>query len=321
MRLTKGQILYALILTAVLGAFGAVYQFYFKEKLAQYAADERFLNTLETTFLDLETTFSGIKPERLISAWRADQQPWADAVQARTSYFNFGDWLEVEGAPQQGEMWKFWYDKTVNARVWELYQKVAERMGNYNNFPPDIRGDLGLKTLDDWQSGDVTQEDVMRELRRLQFGIKLSELLLDSRVSSVQAIQLWPLREEKRFGKILRFQTAGVTLTMAPRDFVELMEKLRLEDRYFSVDGLRVVNTCIACQTEPHYTIDMLLTQARYVEGEQAPAAAAAAATPREAFTGAAPLNSRRPKAEAPPEPGMFGKAWKWFKRTVLVMN
>jgi hypothetical protein len=320
MRLTRGQILYTLTLAAVLGAFGAVYQFYFKEKLAQYAADERFLTTLETTFIDLEKAFSGIKPERLISAWRAEQQPWADSVQARTSYFSFGDWLQVEGEPQQGEMWKFWYDKTVNAKVWELYQKVAERMGTYNNFPPDIRGDLGLKTLDDWKTGDVTRDDVMRELRRLQFGIKLSQLLLDSKASSVQALRMWPIREEKRFGKILRFQTAGITFTMTPKDFVELMEKLRLEDRYFSVDSLRVVNTCIACQTEPHYTIDMLLSQARYVEGAQAPAAAA---TAKEQFIGgsAATMSPRRQREPPPPEPGPIGKAWKWFKRTVLVMN
>lgn len=320
MRLTKGQILYTLTLTAVLGAFGAVYQFYFKEKLAQYAADERFLNTLETTFKDLESAFSGYKPEKLISAWRAEQQPWADAVEARTSYFNFGDWFTIEDRPEQGEMWKFWYDKTVNAKVWALYQKVAERMGNYNLFPQDIRGDLALKTLEDWQTGDVTEKDVMQELQRLEFGIRTCELLLDAKATSVQNIRLWPRREEKRFGKVLQFQTVGLTFTMTPKDFVELMEKLRLEDRYFSVDGLRVINPCIACPTEPNYTIDMLLTQAQYIEGQKA---AAAPVTARDAANmSVTPMNnSRRNREPPPPEPGMFGKAWKWFKRTVLYMN
>lgn len=328
MRMSKGQIVYTLVLASVLAGFGAVYQFYFKLKLEQYAADERWLASLETTFTQLENTFAGYKPEVLITAWRSEQQPWADAVDTRVGYFNYGDWLDVEGRPAEGEMWKFWYEKQVNNRLWELYQKVGQTMGSYNFFPQDIRANLGVKSLEDWQSGDVTERDVMGELQLLELGVKACELLLDNKASSVVDVHIWPVRTEQRFGNDLRFRTVGVSFTMAPRDFVAFLENLRLADRYFHIDGLRVVNTCIACQTEPHYTVDMLLSQARYFPPAQGDAPRGIAMAGGAAGGGAQAVFSNmddgprsRRGAQPEEEPGVFGRAWKWFKYHVLVMN
>lgn len=327
MRMSKGQIVYVAVLAAVLAAFGAVYQFYFKLKLEEYAADERWLASLEATFSQLENTFSGYKPDTLITAWRSEQQPWADAVDSRVGYFNFGNWLDVEGRPGEGEMWKFWYEKQVNNRLWELYQKVGQTMGGYAFFPQDIRDNVGVKSIEDWQSGDVTERDVMAELQLLEIGVKACELLLDNRASSVRDLHIWPVRVDQRFGNNLRFRTIGLSFTMAPRDFVAFLENLRLADRYFHVDALRIVNTCIACQTEPHYTVEMLLSQARYFPPDQGdgPAgivmAGGAPAGGAQAMFNTMEGGRANRRAEPEPEPGIFGKMWKWFKYYVLVTN
>jgi hypothetical protein len=326
MRLSKGQIIYTTVLLAVFAAFGAVYQFYFKLKLEQYAADERWLASMESTFAGLEQTFAGYKPEVLITAWRSEQQPWADSLESRIGYFSYGDWLDVEGRPAEGEMWKFWYEKQVNDRLWALYQKVGQTMGGYNFFPADIRQNLGIKSLEDWQTGDVTEKDVMSELQLLEMGVKACELLLDAKASSVTDVQIWPVRFEQRLGNNLRFRTVGFSFTMTPRDLVAFLEELRLSDRYFHVDGLRIVNTCIACPTEPHYTVDMLLSQARYFGPEPGDVAAGIAVAGGAPGGGAQAAfanmgNRQRQAAEPEPEPGFFGAAWKWFKYNILVMN
>ena len=101
-----------------------------------------------------------------------------------------------------------------------------------------------------------------------------------------------------------------------------------MADRYFSVDGMKITYPYIAYNVEPQLQVQMLLTQANYrkafVEGADKEGAAppGAPGAPGAAPGGFAALQRPTDVQRAPvEEPGVFGKAWKWFKTNVLVMH
>lgn len=351
---TRERIIVGIIFSAILLAFGAVYQFYIKPQLAKYAADLELKNTLEAKFHELETNFSGVLPEVLTAEWRAQVQPWTNAKLERARYFTFGDWNEHETPPKEGPViLKFWYDETSRKMLGDLYQRVAERLGNYYLFPADIRQNLEIPTLEQWQNTDVTEQMVNQALSRLAYGINLCKMLLDAKVTSVRDVRLWPRRRLPALGDLLEFQTAGLSFTITMRDFVNFMEQLRTADRFWTVEALKITYPYVAYPTEPQLQVDMLLTQAGFVGGRKAGAggeAPAGAAVPAAAQAGGTPSSSaptpavdvtgttaqeayqqmmqtrpmltpKRAQQQAEEPTTFLGKAWKWFKYYVLVMH
>ena len=69
-----------------------MYQFYFKQKLEEYAQNAKFKSDLEIALKDLEDTFMKAKPEEVIQLWRGNRQPWLDSVERRTKYFENEAW-------------------------------------------------------------------------------------------------------------------------------------------------------------------------------------------------------------------------------------
>ncbi len=336
--MTKVRIIYAAVLFAVLGAYAAVYQFYFREKLASYRRDEELKQMLDRTYEELRQAFAGVDPDMLTREWRAQIQPWTDAVTERGRYFNFAGWFVHERPPQEGPILKFWYDEQSNKMILALYQKVVERMGRYDLFPPDIRAELGVPTVDDWAGIDVNEALVSEALSRLAFGIRVCEMMLDAKATRISRVAIWPQRIED---ELLRKQTVGLAFSMGARDLVRFIdEQLRTADRYFTIDGLRITYPYIAYNVDPQLNVEMLLTMARY-EPRQAPAApeqlAAAQGAPGvPGMIGVAPPGMMQPRAsqvfddqgmrerrraQQYQEPGFFGKMWKWFKRYVLYTN
>lgn len=332
--MTKGRIIYAGVLIAVLGAYGAVYQFYFKEKLASYREDEADKQLLERMYEDLRQAFSGVDPDLLTREWRGQIQPWTDALTERGRYFHFAGWFQHEQPPKEGPILKFWYDEQSNKLVWALYQKVGERMGRYDLFPQDIRAELGVPTVDDWAGIDVNEGMVSMALGRLNFGIRVCEMLLDAKATRIGRVAIWPQRLED---ELLFKQTIGLSFSINARDFVRLVDdQLRTADRYFTIDALRITYPYIAYNMDPQLNVEMLVSMARYRPREET-VGGAPGQTGDAPAAGVAPPGSMPPRAsqvfndqgmrdrpraqQQVVEPGFFGKMWKMFKRYVLYTN
>jgi hypothetical protein len=325
----KGQLIYAAILLSILGVFAGVYKFYFEAKLAAYTQDENTKKALEAALDDLEQSFSRTDPEVLTREWRGQTVPWSDAVAARAGFFHWGGWYDHETPPKEGPILKFWYDEECRKMLRKLYEKVGEKMGRYDLFPPDIRQNLNIPTLDDWTNIDVQELEVNRQLGRLGFGIMACDLLLNAKASSINDISLWPpIRQAPEFNKLLTLQTVGMSFTITAKNLVALLEeKVRLADRYFNVNAIRITYPYIAMNVEPNLQVEMLITQAGFVaqaRGEGDTGTAGPGPGQQQPSDLANVYNtSIRPKAPVapPPEPGFFGKAWKWFKRNILVVS
>ncbi|HPO16533.1 MAG TPA: hypothetical protein PLI09_24065 [Candidatus Hydrogenedentes bacterium] len=330
--MTKARIIYTLILAAVLSVYVAVYQFYFKGKLEVYRQDVQLKDTMERSYEDLKTTFMGVKPEVIVREWRSQVQPWSDTVLTRAKYFNYGDWFTpFETIPvQNAGILRFTFDEMVNRMIDDLYKRVGERMGRYDLFPADIQEQLRIPTLNELAGVDVTQDEVKEYLARLNFGIRLCNLLLDAKASSISQVSIWPVRKEK---DLLDYQTAGMSFTIAMKDLVNLFEdKLHTSDRYFSIDALKITYPYVGYNFDPQLNVEMLLTQAAF-SGMPEPKPSEAGGPPAapgspEARAGGQPSardefgrSMNRPPRPQPKAPGFFGKAWKLFKRYVLYSN
>ena len=311
----KDLIIGLVVLVAVVASLGAVWQFYYKDIFAGYKADDALRETLEKTHSQLQETFLGYKPELLIEEWQNKMQPWRNAREERSTFFNFGDWYDVDVETDETRMLKFWYTEESDKMLMDIYRLIYEKMGGYDRFPQNIREILQVQQESDWVGRDITMEEVMVNLRVLAFGRSLTKLLLDANVSQVQGVTIWPRRIPKLFNELLAFQTVGLRFSITARDLVKMLDDLRLESRYFSVEGIRINYPYIAYPSEPQLDVAMLLTQTNYRKpADETAQAVAAGGMQRDA-------SAARPPSKVNVEPGFFGKAWIWFKQNILVMN
>jgi len=306
----QAQIIGVVALCCVLGAMGAAWQFYFKETFEQYRADDAMREALERSLKQLEETFQGYKPDLLINEWQNKLQPWRNAREERAVYFNFGDWFEIDIVPDETRMLKFWYNEELDKMTMALYRMIYEKMGGYDRFPQDIPGLFNI------QREDVTNmEQVRINLAYMSFATSVTEFLLNANVTHVESIVNWPRRIPSLFSQLLALQTVGLSFTMPARDLARMLDDLRQQPRYFTVEGIKITYPYIAYAAEPQLNVSLLLTQANYRKPPEEPEGAAAAGAPGRGMAPARPIVAR------PKEPGAFSKAWTWFKRNVLYMN
>lgn len=316
----KAQIIGVVLLLAVFGAMFGIWQFHFKEIFDGYKEDDRLRDALENTLSQLQENFKGYKPELLIEQWQNQVQPWRDAREERAQYFNFGDWYEIDLVPPEARMLKFWYTEETNKILYDLYRKVYERMGGYDRFPNDLRMKLGVAKEEDWSGRNITWAEVEQNLRQLNFGVRLSTLLLESNVSYVRDIVVWPRRIPEIYDDMLGLQTVGLHVTLAAKDLVKFMDNLLQEPRYFTVDSIKLSYPYIGYQVEPQIEVQLLLTQAKYrpPADDKDPALSADLGAPPAPVTDSD--GGARPGARREPPQGALGKFWSWFRRVVLYM-
>lgn len=326
----KATIIAASVLVAVFAALGAFAYFFVKPLFDQYQEDERLRQSLEQTLVNLRDNFHGYSPELLMNSWQEKMEPWRAARLERSGYFNFGDWYDREQPPEEARMRKYWYVEVTAKMLQDLYTEIYAKVNRYDAYPQDIRQTFNVATEQDWQGRDVSDAEITNNLDRLAFGVSVCRFLLRNNVTQVGGMSMWPRRIAKEHGDMLAMQTVGLQFTIATRDLVKMLEDLRMADRYFNVDGIKITYPYIAYNVEPQLQVQMLLSQARYrrefVEGGGAGAGPGAGA----GGTGPGGVNQellasfQRPtEVERAPiaEPGVFGKAWRWFKQNILVMH
>jgi hypothetical protein len=324
----KEQIIWGLILFAVLGAFGGVYQFYFKEKMASYAKDAIAKKNAEDAYSKLNTTFEGFKPDDVIAAWSGVVQPWKDEVLERGKYFNDSGWREGTKPPEDVAILRFWYDKQLKEEVTKIYTDVFQANGLYQVPPMDVLlKEFRVQTLEEYQGRDMTRQDVNRELANLAFGNQICRMMAKAKVSYLSHVYLWPGRELKEHEGLLRFWTVGLEFGMNMRDLVNFVDNnLRTADRYFNIEGIKIQYPYVGYNVEPMLNVQMIVTMARFIENksgtgdDEALAGVASGANPQSVVTNFGLKNNKTPAAVVE-EPTGFAAFWKWFKRNVLFMN
>lgn len=337
--MTRARIISALILFAVLGVFGAVYQFYLKGKLEMYSRDLRMKDNLETAYAGLNSTFKGYKPEVLTKAWVSQVQPWNEALASRGGFFNVDGMYEQEVYPENGPIMRFWFDETTTKEQQDFYQMVAAKMGRYDLVPQDILGALSIPRVSNMSGLPMTRKMMDKALSRLSFGVNMLELVLNADASRIDGIVVWPQRTAN---ELIKIHSAGLSFTITSQNLVRLLEQLRTSDRFYNVEALKVSWPYIAYPTEPQLQVSMVLSLAKYKErattaeldglasggastsgvgGATTPMGSAPAfQTPRALFESEG-LGSGATGIITPKELSVPAKMWRWFKRNILYTN
>lgn len=255
MRLNKTYVVAVLILVCAFGAMGGVYQFYVKARmrdLSQHLAKER---NLESKITDLQNTFSGTKPEILLKSWRGEAQPWADAVEDRTSFFRLGDDADLSWDVPEEKIARFYYN--------EQYPKVVESLRTYaeNNFCDLREFSFDLPTPNSLKGTSPSRRQVSGWLARHEFGASMARMLVDAKASSIDEIYLWPAFDME-FGvdERIELRSTGLRFEMDMKDLILYLDKLRLEDRYWSVDAIKITNPTLR-DSFARIQVSMVLTQ------------------------------------------------------------
>jgi hypothetical protein len=122
---------------------------------------------------------------------------------------------------------------------------------------------------------------------------------------------------------------------MEMEDLVKFLEKLRMSDKFYSIEGMKVSHPRILMKYEPMMEVEMFLLRTHpkpdatgVIGGGATAVAALPALGGNQAPAMLAPGNRRsllsmgddeEPTAQV--EPTGVAKFWKWFKRTVLFTN
>lgn len=322
MKLKRNQIIFGLVLLAVLAAFGGVYQFYFKEKLDTYAKDKRDRMQIEAAAKELSSAFYGFRPEALIALWRAEVQPWADALRDRSTFFNFGDWYDHPVPPEEGRILKVWYGEELGKMMQELERSIREK-GPYVNTPPldDLRIKFDVATVEELDQQRVINQDIVIEhLARMNFGIDLINMLLDAKVAGITDLSVWPRRKDKAHKDQLALQTVGLDVYFQMRELTLFFERLRMDNsRYWNVDAIKFYNPNLMSPDKPYVQVRLILTQANFIgvvdlEGEGGTAAGL--------FNMNQQPSARQSKNTLPAEPpSALMEWWNWFRRDILYIK
>lgn len=329
MNISKEQLLFGSVIILLLAIAGGVTYFYFWDKLEKYAQDKVMAEQLERTYQEFREAFHDIKPQVLITEIQQRTQPWMEARLDWGQPFNVGDWATRYEPMKEEQYPRFWYDVESQRMLDALREKIrveAPRLG----YPANLRETFGVPTLDDWKSVDVvTERTARRQLSRLSYCIAMFEFLLEYQPYRIFDMKLWPNRTERVTGAHVVFVTTGLHFSMSLEKLVQMLEKLRLEDRYFTVDAIKI--TWPMPWYEPALEVQMLLTQANWVPPDRRPSGpgegqvqVAAGPTPQTPMT--LDLNrqlaERRAEQQARyQEPGFFGKIWRWIKRNIFVVS
>lgn len=253
-----------------LAALGGSWQFYFKERLEQYAENQQHLEELEEKLSTLRDTFAAedggvVDPEFVIARWREAVEPWSEALTQRASFF------EIEALPDEPLVpedvtARFYYEEQIEEEVQDLFQYAWD---NNCNIPQTT---FGVPTQEQVSGQEIDREQAERWLRRFNFGAAAMRRLIDANALQINEFQVWPPRME--YG-MLEMRTVGAFFYMRINDLVPMLESFGREDQYYTVDALRITNTQLIAQQNPPLQIEMLLTQARFIADEEERQAAA----------------------------------------------
>jgi len=248
------------ILAVVIVAFGAVYQFYVKEQIEEFAENQQRLEALNTRINELSDTFAGkdslpVTPQEAVRQYRMAVQPWREEVTRRADFFTLGDSFEFEPTPEE-QIPKFYYaDKRLEVEQ-DLRQYAIQNNCQLNaniQFAPPPEA---------IENRSPSAQEVNNWLREFAFGDSIVRMLVDANAASIDAVVVWPQRVQF---DLLRMRTTGLQFKIPLRDLIRFLEDFYVQSRYFNIDALAITNRNLLTQGEPQLNVDMVLTQAGFI--------------------------------------------------------
>lgn len=337
--MNRDRVIYVSILILMISVCLGVYQFYFKAKLVKYAEDKALLEALNSTYSNLNSTFKDEEPDAVIQQHKAVVESWKDAISARMPYFDDSEWREYEKPPEDVFILQFWYGEQTAKMTKAFWEKAQKKYGAqvYQSIPTDLQTMLGVPYAEQWQGYDITPKLVTDSLERLRYGLSIFELLMDGNAKYIRQVSIYEPQTSGFIGSTVENWRVGVAFAMEMEDLVKFMDKLRMSDKYFNVEGIKITHPYIMMKYEPVMQVEMFLVRA-HAKADATPGVVAAATglgaapgapalkPPGGASLGTALLGTNDDdenggRRGATPEPSGLGKLWKWFKRTVLVSN
>ncbi len=262
----KSVILLTLLLVGSIAGTYAVYELYVKQRMRELGEHNEQEKQLQARITELEETFFRTKPETVLSVWRSQIQPWADAVDRRADFYTLGEIpLSVEIPEEERDLAKWYYKKVQPKMVRELETKAWESGVDL----PDVT--FGTPDPNSYGQGDdPPPTEISRHLARFEFGKSIAELLIDAGVKNVRAIEIWPERVEisGRSGDV-NSRTTGLSFAIPMQNFAVFIDKLSQNDRYYEVKALQLTNTRLR-DPNANLNVQMVLAQAYYAPAKQA---------------------------------------------------
>lgn len=273
----RHHIIPLVILGLVLAAFGAVYQFYIKQLLQEYAENRAYLDSLNARVAQLETTFQGasgapVKPDEVVQQWRAAAEPFRDQITRQARFFNYGSFMEFNQVPE-GQIPKFYYMNERKRLEDELLQYAAQRGTDI----ADLDKSFGVPASDAVNRANPPDTDVNKWLQQYNFGDRMTRMLIDAGATKIVGVAIWPPRREHG---LLNVRTVGLQFEMSIDNLAKFLRQIMEQERFFKVEALSVNNADLLIASEPRLKVDMLLAQGVYIEGQPGQPAAVAAAAP-----------------------------------------
>jgi len=259
MKVRREYIVPGIALLIVLAASGGVYQFYYKKQVEEFNKNILRLEQLQKALDVMEKKFQKFVPKDYIELMAAQVGPLATELGDRSTYFSMGDSMEIDPVPDD-VMLKFYYEEQFNKMFAELRQKATTK-GPYFSYPMDTA--FGAIPPNEFSDKPLNAKQVAANLRKVKFGVSIIEMLMDADAASINEISVWPRYYD--YGGQLEMHTVGLDFFMTMTRLVEFIDGLRLEDRYFNVNGISIQNPYLRYQWDPPLQVRMLLTQAEYV--------------------------------------------------------
>lgn len=260
----KGYFLLVAVLLACVACTIAVYQFYVKERLKELGEHEKEEDKLRTKIQELEDTFYRTKPEVVLTEWREKTQPWADAVDRRSEFFNLGETPVQIEIPEE-KIPKFYYP--------EEYKKLEDGLYAYADEKGCSLGNLVFRNIrppDSLRGQNPSPAQVSGWLTRYGFGASATRLVIDSGATNIIQLEVWPPRKVMpgRSGTVV-LRTIGTRILISNENLVKFMEEMRSSDRYFSIEAIKITNNTLR-DAQAELNVEMILSQARFVAAVRA---------------------------------------------------
>ncbi len=240
----------------MLGAGGAVYQFYFKEQVDRYNANAIYLKSIENKRADLDRKFNGKKPDEMVARYRQLVNPWIDAAESRARIFNIEDYTKVDPVPE-GVLARPYYIEHVEGMKNQLLTDA------YNAGVALVNVDtyFGRPTPADLSSTTITANDATNWLSEVQLGSSIIRLLISKGAIQINNFDMWP--EELKAEIFLR-RTFGVDMWIRMSNFCKLVQDLQYDDRtFFTVASFRLQNPQLRSYDPPLH-VELIITMADY---------------------------------------------------------
>lgn len=256
----KSHIITGMIVVVTLGVTYAVYEFYVKKTLTRLSEHQAERKQLEDKIKSLEETFEKTNPEVVLSTWRGEMEPWIQAVNQRSNFFNMADMPMSTKIPEEA-IPRFYYR--------EEYPKLSDRLVNLGYRRACILQNttFDVPTVEEISRTNPTREEVSEWLTKYKYASAMTELLIDANAREILDVSVWPPRVSAN-GK-LEIHTTGFSFTISTmRDLVKFLEDLSISNRYFAVEALKISNQTLRAPGVPLH-VELILSQARFFEKGQ----------------------------------------------------